>query len=181
MFIWPAHLTSFSVHIADWAWVCGLEHLLSLCIFRHSHLRHLWFVYSSMEAQPSTWQNHYRRTDEVAGFCDRSKARVGLQQRLSWTKRWCRMTVSNRSWKNWTDPGRSLKTKTKRRRPRRPSSRLSGNFKTETTFMSYVERRKLNFQQLEHALSTPLPAVIKGYVTSRDAKLTECSYDKEVM
>ena len=53
--------------------------------------------------------------------------------------------------------------------------------KVETTFMSYVARRKLNFQQLEDALGTPLPAVIKGYATLRDAKLAERSYDKVVM
>ena len=53
--------------------------------------------------------------------------------------------------------------------------------KTETIFMSYVARRKLNFQQLEHALETPLPAVTKGYATLRDAKLAESSYDKVVM
>ena len=41
--------------------------------------------------------------------------------------------------------------------------------KMETTFMSYVARRKLNFQQLENALGTSLPAVIKGYATLRDA------------
>ena len=59
--------------------------------------------------------------------------------------------------------------------------------KMETTFMSYVTWRKLNFQQLENALGTPLPAVIKGYATLRDAKplrdakLTESSYDQVVM
>ena len=37
--------------------------------------------------------------------------------------------------------------------------------KMETTFMSYETRRKLNFQQLENALGTPLPAVIKYYTT----------------
>ena len=47
--------------------------------------------------------------------------------------------------------------------------------------MSYVTRRKLNFQQLENALGTLLPAVIKGYATLRDAKLNESSYDKVVM
>ena len=51
----------------------------------------------------------------------------------------------------------------------------------ETTFMSYVSRRKLNFQQLANALGAPLPAVIKGCATLRDAKLTESSYDKVVM
>ena len=51
----------------------------------------------------------------------------------------------------------------------------------ETTFMSCVARRKLNFQQLENALGTPLPAVIKGCATFRDAKLAESSYDKVVM
>ena len=40
--------------------------------------------------------------------------------------------------------------------------------KMETTFMSHVARRKLNFQQLENALGTSLPAVIKGYATLRD-------------
>ena len=45
----------------------------------------------------------------------------------------------------------------------------------ETTFMSYVARRKLNFQQLENALGTSLPAVINGYATLRDAKLAESS------
>ena len=53
--------------------------------------------------------------------------------------------------------------------------------KMEMTFMSYVARRKLNFQQLENALPTPLSAVIKGYATLRDAKLTESGYDKVVM
>ena len=53
--------------------------------------------------------------------------------------------------------------------------------KTEATFMSYVARRKLNCQQLENVLGTPLPAVIKGYATLRDAKLAENSYDKVVM
>ena len=52
--------------------------------------------------------------------------------------------------------------------------------KVETTFMPYVAR-KLNFRQLENALVTPLPAVIKGYATLRDAKLAESSYDKVVM
>ena len=51
----------------------------------------------------------------------------------------------------------------------------------ETTFMSYVTRRKLHFQQLENALGTSLPAVIKGYATLRDVKLAESSYDKVVM
>ena len=51
----------------------------------------------------------------------------------------------------------------------------------ETTFMSYVARRKLNFQQLENALGTPPPAVIKGYATLPNAKLAESSYDKVVM
>ena len=51
----------------------------------------------------------------------------------------------------------------------------------ETTFMSYVARRKLNIQQLENALGTPLPAAIKGYATLRDAKLAESNYDKVVM
>ena len=36
---------------------------------------------------------------------------------------------------------------------------------TETRFLSY-------FQELDNALVTPLPAVIKVYVTLRDAKLT---------
>ena len=53
--------------------------------------------------------------------------------------------------------------------------------KMETPFMSYVPRRKLNFQQLENALGTPLSAVIKGYATLRDAKLAENSFDKVVM
>ena len=53
--------------------------------------------------------------------------------------------------------------------------------KTGTTFMSYVVRRKLSFQQLENALDTPLPAVIEGCATLRDAKLAESSYDKVVM
>ena len=53
--------------------------------------------------------------------------------------------------------------------------------KMETTFMSYVARRKLDFQQLENALGTSIPVVIKGYATLRDAKLAESSYDKVVM
>ena len=47
--------------------------------------------------------------------------------------------------------------------------------------MSYVARRKLNFQQLENAMGTPLPAVINGYAKLGDAKLAESSYDKVVM
>ena len=53
--------------------------------------------------------------------------------------------------------------------------------KRETTFMSNVARRKLNFQQLENVLGTPVPEVVKGYATLRDAKLAESSYDKVVM
>ena len=53
--------------------------------------------------------------------------------------------------------------------------------KMETTFMSYVSRRMLNFQQLENALVTPVAAVVKGYATLRDAKLAESSCDKVVM
>ena len=37
--------------------------------------------------------------------------------------------------------------------------------KMETTFMSYVATRKLNYQQLKIALGTPLPAVLEGYAT----------------
>ena len=51
----------------------------------------------------------------------------------------------------------------------------------ETTFTSRMARRKLNFQQLENALVTPLPAVIKGYATLRDAKLAESSNDQVVL
>ena len=53
--------------------------------------------------------------------------------------------------------------------------------KTETTFMSYVARRKVHFQQMENALGTQIPTVIKGYATLREAKLAESSYDKVVM
>ena len=53
--------------------------------------------------------------------------------------------------------------------------------KMETTFMSYVTRRKLHFQKLENALGTPLPAVIKGYETLRDAKPAESSNENVVM
>ena len=53
--------------------------------------------------------------------------------------------------------------------------------KMETTFMSYVARRKLNFQQLENALVTPLPAVINSHATLRDAKLAESSFDNVVI
>ena len=55
------------------------------------------------------------------------------------------------------------------------------DIKMETTFMSYVARRELNFQQLGNSLGTPLPAVIKGHATLRDAKLAENSQDKVVM
>ena len=53
--------------------------------------------------------------------------------------------------------------------------------KMETTFMSFVARRTLNFQQLENALGTSLPAVIKLFATLRDAKLADSSYGKVVM
>ena len=55
--------------------------------------------------------------------------RTGLQQSSAWTMRWCRMTALIRSWKNWTDVGRSRKTKIKRRRSKRPSSRRRGTSK----------------------------------------------------
>ena len=42
-----------------------------------------------------------------------------------------------------------------------------GTSKWRRPFMSYVARRKLNIQQLENALRTPLPAVIKGCATLR--------------
>ena len=95
--------------------------------------------------------------------------------------RWCKMTALIQSWKNWTDVGRSRKTETKRRRSKRPSSRHRGTSKWKRPSCPYVARRKLNFQQLENALGTPLPAVIKGYATLRDAKLAESSFDKVVM
>ena len=41
--------------------------------------------------------------------------------------------------------------------------------------MSQVARRKLNIQELDIALGTPLPAVVKCYATPRDAKLAESS------
>ena len=53
--------------------------------------------------------------------------------------------------------------------------------KTEATYMFYVAGRKLNFQQLENALGTPQPAVIKGYATLQDAKLAKKSFDKVMM
>ena len=43
-----------------------------------------------------------------------------------------------------------------------------------------MARKKLNCQQLENALETPIPAVVKGYAL-RDATLSESSYDKVVM
>ena len=52
--------------------------------------------------------------------------------------------------------------------------------KMETTFISNVARRKLNFQQLENSLGA-LPSVIKGYATLRDAELAESSHDKVMM
>ena len=61
-----------------------------------------------------------------------------------------------------------------------PLRDTKGRQKMETTFMFHVARRKLNFQQLDKALGMPLPAVIKGYATLRDAKLAESSYDKVV-
>ena len=45
----------------------------------------------------------------------------------------------------------------------------------------HVQRSTEDLQQLENALGTPLPAVIKGYATLRTAKLAESSYDKVVM
>ena len=41
--------------------------------------------------------------------------------------------------------------------------------------------KEVHFQQLENALGTSLPTVIKGYATLRDAKLAESRYDKVVM
>ena len=52
-------------------------------------------------------------------------------------------------------------------------SETQRDVKMKTTFMSYVARRKLNCPQLENTRGTPLPAVIKGYATLRDAKLAE--------
>ena len=52
--------------------------------------------------------------------------------------------------------------------------------KTQITVM-YVVRRKLNIQQQENALGTPLPVVVNGDATLRDAKLAESSNDKVVM
>ena len=51
----------------------------------------------TMEAGPSTVADDNllaRKIDKADGFCDCSKVRAGLQQRLSWTKRWCKTTVS---------------------------------------------------------------------------------------
>ena len=62
-----------------------------------------------------------------------------------------------------------------------PLRETEGTSKWKRPFMSYVARRKLNFQQLENALATPPPAVIKGYATLREAELAESSYDKVVL
>ena len=58
---------------------------------------------------------------------------------------------------------------------------IQRDVKTETTFFPCAARRKFNFQQLENAIGTSLPTVIKGYATLRDEKLTERSYDKVVL
>ena len=80
----------------------------------------------------------------------------------------------NRCWEVTQDQDKASKTE-------RALFETQSEVKTETTFMSHVARRKLNFQQLENALWTPLPTVIKGYATLREAKLAERSYDKVVM
>ena len=80
----------------------------------------------------------------------------------------------NRCWKVTQDQDKTSKIE-------RTLFETQRDVETETTFMSYVARRKLNFQQLENALWTLLPTVINGYATLREAKLAERSYDKVVM
>ena len=55
------------------------------------------------------------------------------------------------------------------------------DLKPDPHFLSYVARRKLHFQQLENAMGSALPSVIKGHAILRDAKLNEASYGKVVM
>ena len=62
-----------------------------------------------------------------------------------------------------------------------PSTRHKGTSKWKRPSCPTWHGGSSNFQQLENALGTPLPAVIKGYATLRDAKLAESSYDKVVM
>ena len=57
-----------------------------------------------------------RRTRIVHGFCDSSKAKAGVQQRLSWTMRWCRTTAMifivaelNRCWEVTQDQDKASK------------------------------------------------------------------------
>ena len=80
----------------------------------------------------------------------------------------------DRCWEFTQDPDRASKIE-------KALFETQRDVKTETTYVSYVARRKLNFKQLENALGAPLPSVIKGYATLRDAKLAESSYDKVVM
>ena len=60
---------------------------ISLRASQRQHWRHrdvrLWQATTSVQ-----------KNRRVAGFCYSSKARAGLQQMLSWTRRWCRTTVS---------------------------------------------------------------------------------------
>ena len=69
----------------------------------------------------------------------------------------------NRCWEVTRDQDKASKIEKALFEPQR-------DVKMETTFMSHVARRKLNFQQLENALGTPLPAVIKGYATLRETR-----------
>ena len=104
-----------------------------------------------------------------------SKARAGLQQKSSWRCVGAGIVEElDRCWEVTQDQDQASKIE-------KALFETQRDVKMETTFMSYVARRKLDFQQLENALGTPLPAVIKGYATLRDAKVAECSYDKVEM
>ena len=117
--------------------------------------------------------------DRAAGFCASSKVRARLQQRLSWTRHRCKTTVLivaelDRCWAVTQDHHKASEIE-------RVLHETQTDPKTETTFVSHSARRELNCQQLDNALGTQLPAVIKGYATLRDAKLTESSHDRVVM
>ena len=101
---------------------------------------------STMEARSSTLAGDFIVAEEPAGrmsFETGSKARAGLQQRSSWTMRWCRddgIDLIVEELDRWWDESR--KTKDKASKIEKALFETQRDVRMETTFMSHVARRK---------------------------------------
>ena len=104
----------------------------------------------TMDARPPTLGGDLIVAEELAGEMTAPRRKPDWQQRSSWTMRRS-MGVGlvveelDRCWEVTQDQDKAAKIE-------KTLNETQMDVKTETTFMSYVARRKINFQQLENAL-----------------------------